>query len=300
MDGVAHRVAGIETATHRVRVAPGIHLAVRRWRLTDEVPGAATVPFLLVHGLASNARMWDGVAADLAAHGHEAWAVDLRGHGRSDKPDGGYDFETVTDDLRALVDGLGLERPVVAGQSWGANLAVEFGHRFASRTRGIACVDGGLIELSERFPDWEECARVLAPPRLAGTPRSEIERYARTAHPDWPETGIQGLLANFETHEDGTVAPWLTFERHMTILRGLWEHRPSERLATLDAALLLIPAIARGEEDGERRMALARAARLARRVRVRPFVGADHDIHAQHPDELAGVLLHAVIDGFFA
>jgi pimeloyl-ACP methyl ester carboxylesterase len=300
MDGVAHRAPGIEATARRVRVTQDVSLAVRHWRRVDDPPGAAAVPFLLVHGLASNARMWDGVAADLAAQGHEAWAVDLRGHGRSDKPEAGYDFETLTDDLRALVEDVGLERPVVAGQSWGANLAVEFGHRFPSSTRGIACVDGGLIELSERFPDWEECARVLAPPRLAGAPRSEIERYARTAHPDWPESGIQGLLANFETRDDGTVAPWLTFERHMTILRGLWEHRPSERLATLDVPLLLIPAIAPGDAGSERRIALARAARLARRVRVRPFVGADHDIHAQHPDELAGVLLHAVTDGFFA
>jgi pimeloyl-ACP methyl ester carboxylesterase len=227
-------------------------------------------------------------------------AVDLRGHGRSDKPDEGYDFETITDDLLAAVAQLGLRRPIVVGQSWGANLAVEFGHRFPAETRGLACVDGGLIELSERFPDWDECARLLAPPRLAGTPFGEVERYARTAHPDWPETGIQGLLANFELRDDGTVAPWLTYERHLTILRGLWEHRPSERLPTLDVPLLLIPAVPAGEGSSDREIAIARARRLAPRIRVRPFVGADHDIHAQHPDELAGVLLDALDDGFFA
>jgi pimeloyl-ACP methyl ester carboxylesterase len=244
--------------------------------------------------------MWDGVAAALARHGHEAAAVDLRGHGQSDKPDGGYDFETITDDLHAVAERLGFERPVVAGQSWGANLAIEYGHRFPARTRGLACIDGGLIELSERFPEWDECARVLAPPRLAGTPRAEVERYARTVHADWPEAGIQGLLANFETRADGTVAPWLSYERHMTILRGLWEHRPSERLETLDVPLLLLPAVPAGDAGRERELAVDRARGLARRVRVRAFVGADHDIHAQRPDELAGVLLDAVADGFFA
>lgn len=283
----------------RAPVAPDVALAVRRTvppRLTD----GPSVPFLLVHGLASNARMWDGTAAALAEAGRDAAAVDLRGHGRSDKPDGGYDFETITDDLRAVAEHLGFERPVIVGQSWGANLAIEYGHRFPGETRGLACVDGGLIELSERFPDWDECARLLAPPRLAGTPLAEVERYARTAHADWPETGIQGLLANFEMRDDGTVAPWLTYERHMTILRGLWEHRPSERLETLDVPLLLIPAVPAGEAGTERELAVSRARRLVRRVRVRPFVGADHDIHAQHPDELAGVLIDAVSDGFFA
>jgi hypothetical protein len=47
-------------------------------------------------------------------------------------------------------------------------------------------------------------------------------------------------------------------------------------------------------------MALERAGRAARRVRIRPFVGADHDIHAQHPEEVAGVLLDALADGTFA
>ena len=76
--------------TRRVPVAPGIDLAVDTWPPT--VPAAAATsdaaPFVLVHGLASNARMWDGVACELADRGHLAVTVDLRGHGRSAKPDG--------------------------------------------------------------------------------------------------------------------------------------------------------------------------------------------------------------------
>ena len=74
-------------------------------------------PMLLVHGLASNARMWDGVAEELSARGHRVVAVDLRGHGQSTKPSVGYDFTTITDDLLAVVSSMGGEKPVVAGQS---------------------------------------------------------------------------------------------------------------------------------------------------------------------------------------
>ncbi len=100
----------------RVEVAPGVALAVRRWdpsgaRLAaggegsggdagspdlHASPGPGPAPFLLVHGLASNARTWDGVAARLAAEGHPVVAIDQRGHGLSDKPDDGYDYATVT------------------------------------------------------------------------------------------------------------------------------------------------------------------------------------------------------------
>ena len=76
--------------TERIPVAEGIELAVDMWPEAASVDGQSAaervgepVPFLLVHGLASNARMWDGVAQRLADAGHPVATVDLRGHGRS-------------------------------------------------------------------------------------------------------------------------------------------------------------------------------------------------------------------------
>ena len=122
------------------------------------------------------------------------------------------------------------------------------------------CVDGGWLEPCAAFPSWEACRETLAPPRLAGLHREEIEGYIRSAHADWPETGIQGALANFEVREDGTIAPWLTFDRHIAVLQGLWDHRPSELYARVAVPVLLIPA-----DTGE----LARAERQARGRRAR-------------------------------
>src|SRR3954452_101924 len=215
----------------RVPVAPGVALAVRVW------PGDG-VPFVLVHGLASNARLWDAVAARLAALGHAVVTVDQRGHGLSDKPDDGYDFTTVTDDLAALLQALELERPVLAGQSWGGNVVLEFAWRFPSAVRGIACVDGGTIELGARFPDWDAARAALTPPPLAGRRADEIEPMLRRMHADWPETGIAATMANFEVRADGTVAPWLTLDRHMRIVRSLWEHKPSTRYPELSVPVM--------------------------------------------------------------
>ena len=288
--------------TKKVPVADGIALAVDAWPpaqlLAQEDAGA--VPFVLVHGLASNARMWDGVVAALVAAGHPVYTVDLRGHGRSSKPDGPYDVPSVADDLAALIEGLGIERPVVAGQSWGGNVVLELSARHSELIRGVVCVDGGWFEPSREFPDWDACRAALAPPLLAGRRLEEIEGYLRSAHADWPETGIRGVLANFEVRPDGTVAPWLTFDRHIEVLRGLWEHRPSERYAHLGVPVLLAPADG-GERDGmhRQRARVEAAAGAIPNARVRWFTG-DHDIHAQHPDELAGVMRDLVADGFFA
>src|SRR5829696_7410852 len=102
----------------RVRVADAVYLHVRRWPGGD--PDRGMRPFLLVHGLSSNARLWDQVAEVLSDAGHPVHAVDLRSHGDSDAPPDGYDTTTAAEDLAAL----GLTGTVVAGQSWGGNVVV--------------------------------------------------------------------------------------------------------------------------------------------------------------------------------
>jgi pimeloyl-ACP methyl ester carboxylesterase len=300
--------------TDSIAVADGVELAVDTWvpgvDTSANVPpnAAAMPPFLLVHGLASNARMWDGVAARLAAAGAMALTVDLRGHGRSSKPDGPYDVPTVAGDLATLIDRLALDRPVVAGQSWGGNVAVELAARHPHAIRGIVCVDGGWLEPSGQFADWDACRSALAPPRLLGRRLEEIEGYVRSSHPDWPESGIGGVLANFEVRPDGTVAPWLTYERHIEVLRGLWEHLPSTLYADIGVPVLLVPADANGGSTAEpgasdwarrKRRDVAAAASAIPNARVRWLAG-DHDVHAQHPHELAGVMLEMTTTGFFA
>ena len=293
-----------ESRLERHTVAPGIDLAVRRW---SPPRGSQGRRFLLVHGLASNARMWDGVAAHLVGLGHEVAAVDQRGHGQSAKPDDGYDFTTVTDDLVALIGSLGWTAtgdaaPVVAGQSWGANVVLELSWRCPDLLAAAVLVDGGTIDLSTKFPTWEACRKALAPPRTAGTPYEQIEGWMRDAHLDWPESGIQGSLACFERRADGTAAPWLTFERHMAILAALYGHRPAERYPDIGVPVTFLTAdTSRSDVMGgaswtaDKRRDVDAALGLLPRGRAEWMVG-DHDLHAQHPSEVAGILLAAAAD----
>lgn len=297
--------------TQHVTVTEGVELAVDTWTPEMDGPRLATVEpvavregpklpaFLLVHGLASNARLWDGVAARLVADGYITAAVDLRGHGRSSKPEGPYDVPTVADDLAALISALGLDRPVVVGQSWGGNVVLELAARHPRIVRGVVCVDGGWLEPSRAFPNWEACRQALAPPRLVGRPAAEVEAYVRSAHPDWPETGIRGTLANFEVRADGTVAPWLTYEHHLAVLHGLWGHHPSQRYPAVALPVLLVPVDGDlRERNTRKRQDVAAALAALPTARVRWFTG-DHDLHAQHPDELAAAMTEITGDGFF-
>lgn len=255
--------------------------------------GSRAVPFLLVHGLASNARMWDGVGDALAVKGYRSVAVDQRGHGQSEKPDDGYDMDTFVADLMRVIADERLDRPVVVGQSWGGNVAVELGRRHPDLVRGVVGVDGGAIELRRRFPDWDACWEVLAPPPLAGTPVEDIEAWSRQVHHDWPESGLNGSLASFEVLEDGTIRPWLSLDHHMRILGSLWEHEPSTIWPEMKVPLLFLTA------SEHMREGVDEAIRLAPNARGTWFAGADHDLHAQRPEQVATVLANAVDAGFF-
>jgi pimeloyl-ACP methyl ester carboxylesterase len=288
---------------HReITTLTGVELHFILW-LPPEVTGQGV---LLVHGLASNARMWDGVGADLASRGHVAAAVDLRGHGCSSKPpstlpypDSAYSFEMMCLDLEAVISSLAdaypeqFARPVLAGQSYGANLVLEFAATRPWMVSGVACVDGGTIDLSAAFPDWESCAQALAPPRFDSVTPEQLESHARAAHPDWPESGIEGMLANFTVNAAGLVEPRLPFDRHMAILNHLWRHRPSEIYRSVKAPVLLIPAEGGFAGPSEAVETAAAALPLSRVHRL----DGDHDLHAQHPEIVASLIDEILLVG---
>ncbi len=280
----------------RVSIEPGLTVRTLTWG----EPRSGQPSLLLVHGLASNAHLWDGVGSALVERGGHAVAVDLRGHGRSDRPDHGYGFDQIIEDLGLVIAHHGLQRPLAVGQSWGGNLVVELGWARPELVSGVVAVDGGVIDLSDRFPKWEDCAQALRPPNLVGTPRADFEARIRAMYPDWPETGIQGVMACFEVDDQERISPRLTLDRHLTILRALWEHRPFERFAEIDSSVMLILA-----DSGDvawtsnKEHAAQRALATLRRGRVEWFRPAHHDVHAQYPEALTDLLLQTWSEGFF-
>ncbi len=261
----------------------GPRLAVRHW------PGERR-PFLLVHGLASNARLWDGVGRRLADAGHEVLAVDLRGHGSSEQTPEGYDTATAATDLAKLIRTLGWEgprAPIAVGQSWGGNVVLRL-TAAEGGVRGLALVDGGWIHLAGQFPTFDACWTELAPPRFDGLTRDALHQMSRTWHADWPDEGRLGSLANFAELPDGTVRPHLTRAHHRSILHSLWEDDPSELYALVEVPTVLLAAV---DAIPPRPTPASQAAELIADSVVVWYVGAHHDLHAQQPARCANDLL---------
>lgn len=259
----------------------------------------ASPPFLLVHGLASNATLWDGVADVLTAAGHRVVAVDQRSHGRSD-PSDALDLGTLTDDLLDVASALALDRPIVVGQSWGGNVVVELAARAPASVRAVVGIDGGTIELGAAFTDLDDAWAVLAPPDwdALAVPYADLEASAPGRHPGWPERGWRAQLANLAVRPDGTATAVLRRGHHRAIVAGMLEHQPLSRLATVTVPVLLLPVDDPADpRASEKRSGVERAVASNPLVTARWFTGRSHDVHAEAPDEVAAELLAALTDG---
>jgi pimeloyl-ACP methyl ester carboxylesterase len=262
-------------------------------------------PFVLVHGLASNARLWDGVADHLIDAGHQVIAVDLRGHGRSEAPADGYDTDTCADDVAALIETEKLvddRVPIVAGQSWGGNVVLSLAARHSGAVAALCCVDGGWISLQDRFAGFEDCWAVLAPPRFDDLTYADLAAAIRMSRPDWPPAGIEGTLANLVELPGGGVRARLSREHHADIVRSLYEGDPAQLYPLVGVPALLVPAVGsapapgEGERAEQTRAAVVQALAALPDGRVSWYPGADHDLHAQHPARLAADLLALAAD----
>jgi pimeloyl-ACP methyl ester carboxylesterase len=76
-------------------------------------------PVVLIHGWPLNADMWEYQWPFLVENGLRVIAYDRRGFGRSEQPVGGYDYDTMADDLKAVIDNLDLRDVTLVGFSMG-------------------------------------------------------------------------------------------------------------------------------------------------------------------------------------
>ena len=102
-------------------------------------------PVVFAHGWAVNSDLWQYQMAYLSAHGLRCVSYDRRGHGRSSDPGRGYDFDTLSDDLAAVIEKLDLHDVTLVGHSMGCAEIVRYLTRHgASRVKRAAFVSASL------------------------------------------------------------------------------------------------------------------------------------------------------------
>ncbi|WP_420992340.1 alpha/beta fold hydrolase [Cupriavidus sp. 30B13] len=267
--------------TGYIQTRDGVSLFVRDWH--DGGPAAATVLFVSSWALPSDS--WSCQMQALRAAGLRCIAYDRRGHGRSGDPGRGYDFDTLADDLAAVIEALDLRRVTLVGHSMAAGEIVRYLSRHgAQRVAGMVLVgcttpclarsadnpegiDPAILdhvagELADDFPRWVE--NNLAPfgGGLCSAPRLEWVRAMAL------QTSLQALLgcSHANTHAD--------FRAELPAIR--------------------VPALlVHGDQDVSCPLPLTaqRTAALLPDARLRVYEGAPHGLPYTHGARLCADLL---------
>lgn len=99
-----------------------VDVTVSGVRLACQVSGPGDAPaMVLLHALGEQSSSWDAVIVEFA-QSFRVVALDLRGHGGSDRP-GSYSFELMRDDVLGVFDQLGLDKITLVGHSMGGAVA---------------------------------------------------------------------------------------------------------------------------------------------------------------------------------
>ena len=111
---------------------------------------------VMVHGITGNLAVWHLHIVPALSDRFRVLTYDLRGHGYSDTPPSGYSPDDMAADLGGLLDALGIERPVVIGHSYGADIALYLAARDPGRVREVVAIEAALpaLEPVRRQEDW--------------------------------------------------------------------------------------------------------------------------------------------------
>ena len=162
----------------------GTQLFCRRW---GEGP-----PVLFVHGWAMNSQAWQPAMLLTAHAGFQAIAYDRRGHGRSDDPGRGYDYDSLADDLAAVIEEFDLKDATLVGHSMG-------------------CAE--IARYLSRYGDDRVARAVMVAPFLpyplktADNPEGYVEPAAAEAMRETWAAGFAGWLAQAAPPAFGPGAP---------------------------------------------------------------------------------------------
>lgn len=115
----------------------GIRIAYRIF------PGKSKIPLFCIHGLTGNLRNFEPIAKSLSQKGFTVITYDLRGRGKSDKPDSEYSARVHAKDLKDLADTLGYSKISVLSHSLGCWVTLRSAEMFPGWIHKAILVDGG-------------------------------------------------------------------------------------------------------------------------------------------------------------
>jgi pimeloyl-ACP methyl ester carboxylesterase len=256
---------------------------------------------LCLHGFPEGSMGWRPLMQALPQA--RLYAPDLRGYPGTDSPRTGYDVFTLTDDIRALIEALHLDRPILVTHDWGGALGWIFAHRYSSLISRLVVVNcthpRTLVRAVFRFEDWQTFRIPWVPFfELPWIPEALISSSLGRKLLKWSFTSREGqkgtmdialveeLVARFQTPAD--LRPPINYYREMVST----QFSPKKR-AQLEAVYkvpIKVPVtLVWGMEDGalSSKVAFKSGIDAGCEVEVRPLPGVGHFVDLEAADLLA-------------
>ena len=257
--------------------------------------GGAGHHIMALHGLASSAHWYD-IVAPMLNGGCRIIAPDQRGHGQTTQATGGYDWETLAEDIIGLMDHLGVERTTVLGHSWGGNVAISLAARFPERVDRLVMIEGGYLGGRSSFAaTWEEFSSRLRPRDVSGRREEFLDRLRTQLADCWSDQLEFIVQTMVYEDEEGQIRDILRPENHAQVMWSMWSEPPSSILPHIECPTLVVPAGPPPERAGSefaiRKEQMVEAAVTAiKDCRVHWIPNTIHDIGYHKPQELARLI----------
>jgi 3-oxoadipate enol-lactonase len=162
-------------------------------------PAGAPKRIVLIHSLALDRGIWDGVAEKLADRA-AVLAYDTRGHGRSSRVPGPFSMEQFAHDLAELMDHVEWPAAVIAGCSLGGCVAQAFGGLNPERAAGLGLIDTTAWYGADGPAEWRQRASKAKANGLAALVDFQTTRWFgdrfRVERPDLVDAAVRVFLAN--------------------------------------------------------------------------------------------------------
>lgn len=268
------------------------------------------LPIVLLHGLGATADTWRLMAEQLCRQ-HFLVAFDLRGHGESDQPDGGYDLVTIAEDVIRGMAALGMGQVALVGHGWGARVALVLAARHPALVSHLILVDCPHVE-PKHWPGMtrERFIREKELPEVYASRASFIETIRQEMGAFWSPSVEEIVMTYVRALPDGRVEERLRPGHQRQIRESLWEDRALAYYGRLSCPVLLVPAAdqPRPEEELPERLENAdefaaakgyMAAQVARAIQhctVLWMPETAHDVQLQRPQVLAGAIANFIME----
>jgi len=174
-------------------------------------------PVLFCSGWALSSIQWQYQMISICGAGARAIAYDRRGHGRSEDPGLGFDYDTLADDLAALIEQLDLTEATLVGHSMGGGEIVRYLTRHGSDRISSVCLVGTTLPFSEQADDNPAGIPAALLEAARGQWSEDFGRWIEENEPAYFGDGLEGC-------EIGSVLrEWTRADLLGTSLRALIE-----------------------------------------------------------------------------